>query len=250
MSDDDDRLARAKRFDELKRAEASKLGRSVDDATVIHIAALRMQSESLQAMLVNGDVINTTELIALSEKITELTPPEPLKVDVAYVHGVSECCGCGHTQPFDEDRIEKEIKNRLALLLAQRAVEPVPLRLLPGPTGKPFTRDGGKPVTAPSTTVEGEVLPPQPPPKPDFSPPVDHSKSPHYPGGRSDGVIAVRRRDDADSALRSCPGDADATSKMVLAQSLGYEDCPPPREKEGHRRPGETAGRDHAPHLG
>src|SRR5262249_40459158 len=58
--------------------------------------------------------------------------------------------------------------------------------------------------------------------------------------------IAVRRRDDADDALRSGPEHAGAFGEMVLAQGLGDEDCQASRNEEGDRRPGASAGRDPA----
>ena len=62
--------------------------------------------------------------------------------------------------------------------------------------------------------------------------------------------IAVRRRDDADDALRSGPDPIGTLDEMVLAQGLGDEDRQAPRDEEGHRGSGPPAGRDHAPHLG
>ena len=62
--------------------------------------------------------------------------------------------------------------------------------------------------------------------------------------------LTLRRRDDADDALRSSPGHADAFSQMVLAQGLGDEDCQAPRAEKSDRGAGASAGRDHAPHLG
>src|SRR5215831_315781 len=49
--------------------------------------------------------------------------------------------------------------------------------------------------------------------------------------------ITVRRRDDADDALRSGPEHAGAFGEMVLAQGLGDKDCQAPRNEEGHRLP-------------
>ena len=62
--------------------------------------------------------------------------------------------------------------------------------------------------------------------------------------------IAMRRRDDADHALRGGPEHAVPFDKMVLAQSLGDENCQAPRDEEGDRGFGAPAGRDHAPDLG
>ena len=62
--------------------------------------------------------------------------------------------------------------------------------------------------------------------------------------------IAVRRRDDADDALRSGPDRAGAFDEMVLAQGLGDEDRQAPRDEEGNRGAGAAVGRDHAPHMG
>jgi hypothetical protein len=62
--------------------------------------------------------------------------------------------------------------------------------------------------------------------------------------------IAVRRRDDADDALRSRTGHAGAVDEMVMAQGLGDADRQAPRNEEGDRRTGTPAGRNHAPHLG
>jgi len=60
----------------------------------------------------------------------------------------------------------------------------------------------------------------------------------------------VRNDDDADDALRSSPGHADPHQQVVLAQGLGDEDRQAPRDEEGNRRAGASAGRDHAPHVG
>src|SRR5262249_611136 len=62
--------------------------------------------------------------------------------------------------------------------------------------------------------------------------------------------ITVRRRDDADDALRSGPEHAGAFDKMVLAQSLGDEGCQASRDEEGDRGAGASVGRDHAPRVG
>ena len=62
--------------------------------------------------------------------------------------------------------------------------------------------------------------------------------------------ITLRRRDDAGDALRSGPDPADTLSTMVLAQGLGDEDRPAPRDEEGDRGAGAPARRDHAPHMG
>ena len=61
--------------------------------------------------------------------------------------------------------------------------------------------------------------------------------------------IALRRRDDAGDALRSCSEHA-AFEEMVLAQGLGYADRQAPRYAEGDRGPGASIGRDHASYLG
>ena len=73
-----------------------------------------------------------------------------------------------------------------------------------------------------------------------------------YQSGRSTDRrhITVRRRDDAGHALRSGPDPADALNTMVLAQGLGHEDRPAPRDEEGNRGAGTPARRDHAPHMG
>jgi transposase len=62
--------------------------------------------------------------------------------------------------------------------------------------------------------------------------------------------ITLRRRDDADDALRSGPGHAAAFGEMVLAQGLGDEDRQAPRDEKGDRGAGAPVGRDHAPHMG
>ena len=62
--------------------------------------------------------------------------------------------------------------------------------------------------------------------------------------------ITVRRRDDADDALRSGPEHAGAFGEMVLAQGLGNEDRQASRHEKGHRGACASAGRDHASHLG
>src|SRR6516162_5274022 len=62
--------------------------------------------------------------------------------------------------------------------------------------------------------------------------------------------ITVRRRDDADDAVRSGPEHAGAFDEMVLAQGLGDEDRQTSRDEEGDRGAGASAGRDHASHLG
>ena len=38
--------------------------------------------------------------------------------------------------------------------------------------------------------------------------------------------------------------------EMVMAQGLGDADRQAPRDEEGDRRPGASAGCDHAPHMG
>jgi hypothetical protein len=60
--------------------------------------------------------------------------------------------------------------------------------------------------------------------------------------------IALRRRDDADDALRSSSGH-DAFQEMVLAQGLGDADRQAPRDEKGDRGAGPPIGCDHAPHL-
>src|SRR5258708_7753528 len=62
--------------------------------------------------------------------------------------------------------------------------------------------------------------------------------------------ITVRRRDDADDALRGGPEHAGAFGKMVLAQGLGDKDRQASRDEEGDRGAGASVGRDHAPHVG
>jgi transposase len=62
--------------------------------------------------------------------------------------------------------------------------------------------------------------------------------------------IAVRRRDDADDALRSGPKHAGAFDEMVLAQGLGDEGRQVSRDEKGDRGAGASVGRDHAPHVG
>jgi transposase len=62
--------------------------------------------------------------------------------------------------------------------------------------------------------------------------------------------ITLRRRDDANDALRSGPGHATAFGEMVMAQGLGDEDRQAPRDEEGDRGAGASVGRDHAPHMG
>jgi transposase len=61
--------------------------------------------------------------------------------------------------------------------------------------------------------------------------------------------ISLRRRDDAGHALRSSSEHV-PFEEMVLAQGLGDADCQAPRDEEGDRGPGASAGRDHASHLG
>ena len=68
--------------------------------------------------------------------------------------------------------------------------------------------------------------------------------------GEPAGYHEVRRRDDADDALRSGPDPAGAFGKMVLAQGLGDEDRQASRDEKDDRGAGASAGRDHAPHLG
>src|SRR6266567_2568055 len=62
--------------------------------------------------------------------------------------------------------------------------------------------------------------------------------------------ITVRRRDDADDALRSGPEHAGAFGEMVLAQGLGDEDRQASRDEKGDRGAGASVGRDHAPRVG
>ena len=59
-----------------------------------------------------------------------------------------------------------------------------------------------------------------------------------------------RGRDDACDALRSGPGHADPHQHVVLAQGLGDENRPAPRDEKGDRCAGAPVGRDSAPHLG
>jgi hypothetical protein len=58
----------------------------------------------------------------------------------------------------------------------------------------------------------------------------------------------VRRRDDADDALRSGPEHAGAFSEMVLAQGLGNEDRQASRDEEGDRGAGTSTGRTSLDH--
>jgi Transposase len=62
--------------------------------------------------------------------------------------------------------------------------------------------------------------------------------------------ITVRRRDDADYALRSGPEHARRFDEMVLAQGVGDEDRQKPRDEKGDRGAGPSVGSHHAPHLG
>jgi transposase len=62
--------------------------------------------------------------------------------------------------------------------------------------------------------------------------------------------LALRRRDDADDALRSRPEHAGAFDKMVLAQGLGDEDRPASWHEKSHRRAGTPVSGNHASHLG
>jgi hypothetical protein len=62
--------------------------------------------------------------------------------------------------------------------------------------------------------------------------------------------IKVRRRDDADDALRSGPKHADPHQQVVLAQGLGHEDRQAARDEKGDRGAGASVGRDHASHMG
>ena len=74
-----------------------------------------------------------------------------------------------------------------------------------------------------------------------------------YQSGQNDrtgAIITVRRRDDADDALRSGPEHAGAFDEMVLAQGLGNEGRQASRDEEGDRGAGASVGRDHAPRVG
>src|SRR5262245_22934354 len=62
--------------------------------------------------------------------------------------------------------------------------------------------------------------------------------------------ITVRRRDDADDALRSGTKHAGACGEVVLAQGLGDEDRQVSWSEEGDGGAGAAVGRDHAPQLG
>src|SRR5262249_34971038 len=55
--------------------------------------------------------------------------------------------------------------------------------------------------------------------------------------------ITVRRRDDADDALRSGPEHGGALDEMILAQGLGDEDRQTSRDEEGNRGAGASLGR-------
>src|SRR5215831_9848740 len=62
--------------------------------------------------------------------------------------------------------------------------------------------------------------------------------------------ITVRRRDDADDALRSGPEHVGAFDEMVLAQGMGDEGRQASRDEEGDRGAGASVSRDHAPRVG
>src|SRR5262249_16897490 len=65
-----------------------------------------------------------------------------------------------------------------------------------------------------------------------------------YQSGQNDrtgAISTVRRRDDADDALRSGPEHAGAFDEMVLAQGLGDEDRQTSRDEEGDRGAGASA---------
>ncbi len=184
--------ARADRLMAIRGELAASLSVPVDDLMVKVSAPIMLGIEQMTAAILDPEasLTNISEATkAISEhtlRLEELRAlvPKPIKVDVAYVHSQSQCVACGATQPIDEDRIELEVQRRLTVILASRAVEPVPLRLISGPTEKPFATDDGKPDAGPSEKkpVEGEVIPP-PPKKPahDYSTPIDHSKSVHFP---------------------------------------------------------------------
>ena len=62
--------------------------------------------------------------------------------------------------------------------------------------------------------------------------------------------ITLRRRADADDALRSSAEHAAAFNKVVLAQGLGDANHQAARDEKSDRGPSAPAGCDHAPHLG
>ena len=62
--------------------------------------------------------------------------------------------------------------------------------------------------------------------------------------------IALRRRDDADDALRSSPEHAGSFDAMVLAQGVGDEDRPASWHEKSDCRASPPLGGHHAPHLG
>src|SRR5262249_9056571 len=62
--------------------------------------------------------------------------------------------------------------------------------------------------------------------------------------------IKVRRRHDANDALRGGPDPAGTLDTMVLAQGLGDADRQALWLEESDRGAGAPTGRDHAPHLG
>ena len=68
-------------------------------------------------------------------------------------------------------------------------------------------------------------------------------KPPHRPD------IPLRRRHDANAALRSRADTANARDEMVVAEGVGDECCQAARPTEGHCRISSPAGGDHASHV-
>ena len=177
----DDSKARAERFAELKRTVAAEIGRSTDDARTIQISTLKLQSETLQARLVAGEVVQTSELITLAQTITELTPEPPITVSVHYIGPEDPLCPhCGKR--------------------ASEPAQPVVSSSLPPPE-QPRISGPAKANAQPSEKPkpEPEILPPKP--KLDYFKPVDHTASPHFPG-RADEPWRS-----ANFNTRSYPGD-------------------------------------------
>jgi hypothetical protein len=69
----------------------------------MHSSAIRLQLETLHLRLVEGEAVDSGELICLSTELRGLTPEAALKVEVIYIDGTFDICpSCGHTQPAVE----------------------------------------------------------------------------------------------------------------------------------------------------
>jgi hypothetical protein len=83
------------RFDRLRalKAQASAEFNLPESAErVAHIAALRMHHEALQERLVAGKPVETSDLLAVSRAIAELSPVPTPSIDLQFVRDVVDIC--------------------------------------------------------------------------------------------------------------------------------------------------------------